>query len=50
MKLYLLRHGLAVEPGTRGVTKDSERPLTPKGKRKLEQIAQAMEALGLCFT
>jgi phosphohistidine phosphatase len=49
MKLYLLRHGLAVELGTHGMTQDSQRPLTPKGERKLEQITEAMEALGLWF-
>jgi phosphohistidine phosphatase SixA len=31
MKLYLLRHGLAAELGTAGITRDSERPLTPEG-------------------
>jgi phosphohistidine phosphatase len=49
MNLYLLRHGLAVEPGTRGFSNDSERPLTPKGERKLWRIAEAMEALKLSF-
>jgi phosphohistidine phosphatase len=49
MNLYLLRHGLAVEPGTHGFSNDSERPLTPKGERKLWRIAEAMEALKLSF-
>ncbi len=49
MNLYLLRHGLAVEPGTHNFVQDSERPLTPKGERKLGQIAEAMKALGLSF-
>ena len=32
--LYVLRHGIAVEPGTPGYEKDSERPLTPKGRHQ----------------
>jgi phosphohistidine phosphatase len=49
MNLYLLRHGIAVEPGTPGYTKDADRPLTPKGERKLLKIADAMKALELQF-
>jgi phosphohistidine phosphatase len=49
MNLYLLRHGLAVEPGGPGFTDDSERALTPKGKAKLEKVAAAMKALDLSF-
>lgn len=49
MNLYLLRHGLAVEPGTPGYAHDAERPLTPEGKRKLKQVAAAMKALELDF-
>lgn len=49
MKLFLLRHGLAVEAGARRFAKDSERPLTPKGERKLWTIAEAVKALGLSF-
>jgi phosphohistidine phosphatase len=49
MNLYILRHGLAVERGTPGYARDSERPLTPKGERKVWRIAEAMEALELGF-
>lgn len=49
MNLYLLRHGIAVEHGAPGYPKDADRPLTPEGERKLEQIAEAMEALDLNF-
>jgi phosphohistidine phosphatase len=49
MNLYILRHGLAVERGAPGFAKDAERPLTPKGERKLWQVAEAMEALELSF-
>ncbi len=49
MNLFLLRHGLAVERGTAGCEKDPDRPLTPKGERRLGRIADAMEAMGLTF-
>jgi phosphohistidine phosphatase len=49
MNLYLLRHGVAVEPDTRGYEKDADRALTQEGERKLWQITEAMEALELSF-
>ena len=49
MNLYILRHGIAVEPGTPGYMKDADRPLTPEGERKLRRIAEAVEALDLSF-
>lgn len=49
MNLYILRHGLAVEPATPGYSKDADRPLTPKGKRKLRKIVAALDALDLSF-
>ena len=49
MNLYLLRHGLAVEPGTPGFAHDADRPLTRKGERKLRSIAAAMRAMELNF-
>jgi phosphohistidine phosphatase len=49
MNLYLLRHGIAVERDAPGYAKDADRPLTPEGERKLEQIARAMQALDLTF-
>jgi phosphohistidine phosphatase len=49
MNLYILRHGLAAERGGAGHGKDSDRPLTPKGERKLWKTAEAMEALKLSF-
>jgi phosphohistidine phosphatase len=49
MNLYILRHGIAVERGAPGYSNDADRPLTPKGERKLWQAAEAMEALGLSF-
>ena len=47
MKLYFLRHGLAVERGTPGFRADSERPLTPKGEREMKRIAAGIRALDL---
>jgi len=49
MNLFILRHGLAVEPGSAGFKRDSDRPLTPKGERKLWKIGQAVEELEICF-
>jgi phosphohistidine phosphatase len=49
MEIYVLRHGIAVERGTPGYKKDSDRPLTKEGEEKLEQIAQAMLSMGLKF-
>jgi phosphohistidine phosphatase len=49
MNLYILRHGLAEERAAGRHGKDSDRPLTPKGERKLWKIAEAMEALKLSF-
>jgi phosphohistidine phosphatase len=49
MELYVLRHGIAVERGTPGYRKDSDRPLTKEGEEKLHQIAQAMLAIELKF-
>jgi phosphohistidine phosphatase len=49
MNLFLMRHGLAVEPGTAGYSNDADRPLTPKGRRKLRRAAETMKALDLSF-
>jgi phosphohistidine phosphatase len=49
VNLYILRHGIAVERGEPGFKTDADRPLTPKGKRQLRQIAGAMKNLDLRF-
>jgi len=49
MNLFVLRHGLAVEPGSVGFAKDSDRPLTPKGERKLWKIGDSLEDLDVEF-
>jgi phosphohistidine phosphatase len=47
MNIFLLRHGLAVERGTPGYENDALRPLTPKGRKQLRQVAAALRALKL---
>ncbi len=47
MELYLLRHGNAVER-TVGI-KDRERPLTPKGRKKIDAIARRLLELEVSF-
>ena len=42
--LYIVRHGIAVEPGTSGIP-DDERPLTPKGEKRMRQIARGLRIL-----
>ncbi len=47
MDLFILRHAIAVERGTEGFEKDSDRPLTEKGEKKMYEIAEGMRALEL---
>ena len=49
MNLYLLRHGIAAEPGVAGFQPDSERPLTAKGENRLHIAAKAMAKMDLSF-
>jgi len=49
MEIYILRHGIAVERGTPGYKKDSDRPLTKEGEDKMHQIAEAMLGMELKF-
>ncbi len=44
MKLYIVRHAIAVPHGTPGVAED-ERPLTPEGISKMEKAARGLRAL-----
>ncbi len=48
MELYLLRHAVAVERGTRGIA-DEQRALTPEGAAKMRVAAQGMKNLGVEF-
>lgn len=47
MNLFLLRHGIAVEPGE--AASDAARTLTAEGKKKMKHIARGMKALELSF-
>jgi phosphohistidine phosphatase len=49
MNIFILRHGIAVERGTPGFENDSQRPLTPKGKRQLRKTAAAMKKMDMSF-
>ena len=49
VNLFILRHGIAAERGTPGFKTDADRPLTPKGRRQLQQTAAAMKNLNLSF-
>jgi phosphohistidine phosphatase len=49
MTLYLLRHAIAAERGSHEYPDDSLRPLTPKGERRMQRIAEGMLRLGLSF-
>ena len=42
--LYIVRHGIAVDPGTPGI-RDDERPLTAKGEKRMRQIARGLRTL-----
>jgi phosphohistidine phosphatase len=45
MELYVLRHAIALQRGAPEVRRDSERPLTDSGAKKMERIARAMRSL-----
>ncbi len=45
-EFYIMRHGVAVTRGSAGFADDSKRPLTPEGKKKMQEIAQGLRRLG----
>ncbi len=45
MNLYIIRHAIAVDE----YEKDSQRPLSDKGKKKMRQIAKGLRILGVDF-
>jgi phosphohistidine phosphatase len=49
MNLYIIRHAIAVDEGSPEYEKDSQRPLTDKGKKKMRQIAKGLHAIGVRF-
>jgi phosphohistidine phosphatase len=48
MKIYLLRHAIAVDHETRGVTEE-QRPLTQEGASKMRAAAEGMKESGVEF-
>jgi phosphohistidine phosphatase len=44
MRLLLVRHGIAVEPGTSGIL-DDERPLTKRGEKRFRRAARGLVRL-----
>ena len=45
MDLYVLRHAIAVERGAPEIRRDSDRPLSSAGRKKMQRIARGMRAL-----
>ncbi len=43
MKLYLMRHAIAVPQGAPGFEEDAERPLTDEGLKKLAGVCRGLE-------
>src|SRR3989338_4929289 len=49
MEIYLLRHGIAAQPGMISVAHDSERPLAPEGIQDMEKEALGLRRMGFAF-
>jgi phosphohistidine phosphatase len=49
MNLYFMRHGIAADRADGGAKTDGERPLTPKGIKKMQKAAKGVAALSLSF-
>lgn len=47
MNIYLVRHGIAFEPGEPGYEDDAQRPLTDKGRDKINKIAHVLKRLNV---
>jgi phosphohistidine phosphatase len=47
VKLYLVRHAIAVPHFTVGYEDDSQRPLTDKGRAKMRDITRGLKVLGV---
>ena len=45
MKLYILRHGEAAEPGDPKFANDADRPLTPKGVQRTKLLAYTLRQM-----
>jgi phosphohistidine phosphatase len=49
MELYFMRHGIAAPEDTPGITSDGERPLTPKGIKRMRKAAKGLLSLRVSF-
>ncbi len=49
MNIYILRHAIAVERGTKGFEDDNKRPLTVDGIAKMKENARGLKCLKLSF-
>ena len=47
MRIYLIRHSNAVDPGTPGYEEDSQRPLTEKGRDKMNKISATLKKMNV---
>lgn len=47
MNIYVVRHGIAVEGLVRGISRDSERPLTDEGETETKMVARALKKMGV---
>src|SRR2546422_11695090 len=50
MNLYLMRHGIALAQDEPGIKSDSERPLSPKGVKRLRSVAKGLARLKIPFS
>lgn len=46
MRLYIVRHGIALNVGEQGITRDFDRPLSEIGREKTRAAARGLKALG----
>jgi phosphohistidine phosphatase len=49
MNLYLIRHGIAVPQDSPGIHSDQERPLSPKGIKRMRKAAKGLLTLDIAF-
>lgn len=49
MNLYLMRHGIALPSETSSNVSDRDRPLSPKGTKRIRKAAKGIHRLGIPF-
>lgn len=47
MKLYLMRHGIAVDRLSGDITSDFQRPLTKEGQEETKAVASVLKKIGI---